>query len=637
MSDDSSTSSPTENSVPDNYTIAVAESRDNPVEYIRKKTADLLIRYAEAWSSENPFIVHINVIQGIGKTLGGMETSAYHFEPTALFGPRHVDVQEDANIKQFDGVFKIHFEGKDRACDHPDYQNRHAAVHTDISSEWCEGCEYRGDCRYWANYRRIHKDGAQNFTAVHHHLLHLPRVLDEWEDINSVLIDESPWDTIVEQTETFSPEQIEVSQNAVHALLNRNSPPVDERLLTLVAEALSELKSAMKDAPSRDGFSIWEEAYKACRDERAVDELTRKLSRYHTEYNNSGHTEVVRKLFGAIPQVREAWNRVEEEDEHLPVQQPPESFWHITEDGYLQVRWMRTQALREVAREKPVFVLATEMKTEVVQAIFDLPVVTITDDYAPAVDIRQLETRSAGVTQLRKKEQMWENLLELTELAVQREALAGVKTFVAVKKDLKDGVRQHLQDVGFTEGEDFEIGHYFGLTGSNRFEDCDAVVLFGIPRLRDEDAIAKAALTNVDMQTFQNEKSVGELRDALHRIRPTQKDGVRAYVLTKAVDFEDEFTGEYDPLSVPDFRDSLEKAISREQEAMEIQEALLEFVKDRDTPPIANDFKDEFGWEYSKVKRHRDELVEAGRLEVRKESEGRGRPAKRYLASEPSN
>jgi len=623
--------------VPERHTITVSDDRDDVAEYLSKQVAERLIRYSEAWSQDTPFVVHVKTIQGTGKTLGGMETSAHHINPTALFGPRHTDIKEDAAIKPFEGIFRIHFEGKDQVCDHPDYQGRHADVHPDVSSEWCDGCEYREDCQYWESYRRIRGQGVQNFTAVHQHLLYLPKVLDEWKGINSVLIDESPWDTIVEQSETFSPEAISVSRRAVHALLSRDTPPVEERLLTKVDEALSQLESAMKDGTSRDEFEAWKNAYEACRDEDVVNTLTRELSKVHADRDNSSHTEVVRKLFGAIPHIKQAWEHVEQADEHLPVENPPESFWHITDDGYLRIRWMRTQTLREVAREKPVFVLATEVETEVVEAIFDLPVVTITDDYAPPVDVLQLGTRSAGATQLRKRGRMWENLLELTSLAIQRERLAGVKTFVAVKKDLKDEVRQYLENEGFTEGEDFEIGHYFGLTGSNRFEDCDAVVLFGMARLRDEDAIAKALLAGLDREAFQNEKSVGELRDALHRIRPSRKDGVRAYILTNEVDFEDEFTGEYEPLSVPELRDRLNQAIAREREAREIREALLEFVMNRETPPTASDFKDEFGREYSKVKRHREELVEAGRLEVRKEAEGAGRPPKRYFVSEPSS
>jgi hypothetical protein len=628
----STASLPTE--IPGHYTIAV-QDHDNPAEYLSRKVAERLIRYSEAWSQDNPFIIHVKTIQGTGKTLGGMETSAHHIDPTALFGPRHTDIKQDTSIRPFEGIFEIHFEGKDRVCEHSDHQGRHADVHPDVSSEWCDGCEHREDCQYWEGYRRIRAEGPQNFTAVHQHLLYLPRVLDEWEGINSVLIDESPWDSIVEQTEMFSLDDISVSQNAIRALLDRDSPPVDERLLTMVAEALSELESAIADGASRGAFNAWEEAYETCRDEDAVDALTRELSKVHADWDNSTHTEVVRKLFGAIPHVKQAWKQVELEEEHVPVEDPPESFWTITDDRNLQIRWMRTKTLREVAREKPVFVLATEMETNVVEAIFDLPVATITDDYAPPADVLQLGTRSAGITQLRKKGRMWENLLELTSLAIQRERLAGGKTFVAVKKGLKDDVHQHLKKEGLTKGEDFEIGHYYGLTGSNRFEDCDAVVLFGMARLRDEDVIAKALLTGLDREAFQREKSVGELRDALHRIRPSRKDGVRAYILTNEVDFEDEFTGNYDPVSVPDFRTRLRQVVSREREAREIREALLEFVESRDTPPTASDFKDEFGWEYSKIKQHREELVEAGQLEVRRESEGRGRPPKRYAALGP--
>jgi predicted ArsR family transcriptional regulator len=98
------------------------------------------------------------------------------------------------------------------------------------------------------------------------------------------------------------------------------------------------------------------------------------------------------------------------------------------------------------------------------------------------------------------------------------------------------------------------------------------------------------------------------------------------------VNFEDHFTGDYEPLSVPDLRDRLNHTIGREQEASEIREALLGWVRNQERPPNASDFKEQFGWEYSKSKRHREELVEAGQLEVRKESEGRGRPTERFVA-----
>jgi hypothetical protein len=333
----------------------------------------------------------------------------------------------------------------------------------------------------------------------------------------------------------------------------------------------------------------------------------------------------VSTIFEAIPHIQEAWERLEDEDRHLPTESPPGAFWKITDDGYLQLRWMQNEKLRDIAAEKPTVVLATEMAPEVVEAIFDLPVVTISDDHQPAVDILQLETQTAGITTLKRKGRLWDNLLELTELAIRRESYSGTKTFVAVKKVFEDDVHDYLISQGFTKGEDFEIGHYFGLTGSNRFQDCDAVVLFGNARLRDEDARAKELLTGVDRDTFHHDKMIGELRDALHRTRPTQKDGVRAYIYTNVVDFDGDFTGTTDEMDIPDFRDTLEKRIEEE----ELQARILDFVRRREEPPTASEF-DEMEGDFSKIKAQRDALVEADKLEIQKDTETGGRPAKRY-------
>jgi hypothetical protein len=294
---------------------------------------------------------------------------------------------------------------------------------------------------------------------------------------------------------------------------------------------------------------------------------------------------------------------------------------------------MQNERLRDVAAETPTVVLATEMAPEIVEAIFDLPVVTISDDHQPAVDVLQLETQTAGVTTLKEKGRLWDNLLELTELAIRRESYSGTKTFVAVKKALEEDVRDYLISQGFTEGEDFEIGHYFGLTGSNRFQDCGAVVLFGNARLRDEDARAKELLTGVDRETFHHDKMVGELRDALHRTRPTQKDGIRAYILTDAVDFEEDFNGEYNTPPVDKFRNKLQNAIKREKEIKEIRDAILQFVSEREEPPTATDFK-EVEKSYTKVKSQRENLVEAGKLQIKKETGGSGPPTRKYYLSD---
>lgn len=95
------------------------------------------------WSEEAPFVLHVKSKQGTGKTLGGMETIPLHIGPTAVFGPRHEDIKEDAGHPALQSIFEVHFEGKDKSCINDKYEGRHFRVHPDVSAEWCRECSKR--------------------------------------------------------------------------------------------------------------------------------------------------------------------------------------------------------------------------------------------------------------------------------------------------------------------------------------------------------------------------------------------------------------------------------------------------------------------------------------------------------------
>ncbi len=620
-----------------------------------------VVELMQQWSKAIPFVIHVKSTQGTGKSLGDMETIPLHIGPTAVFGPRHEDVREDADEPALRSLYEVHFEGKDRSCIHPRYEGRHHRVHPDVSAEWCENCEFRTKCNYWDAYQAVNQQGfytepnhsdadfddfqqnkseyaekmVRGYTAVHQHLPLHPTVLNQWDDIKAILIDESPWDAIAEKTAVISLDDVTEAKDATARLIEDDTQ--GDRFIALhdALVALERLIDPETDYDDTlDVFEQWESVYNQYEENNAIDTVTRLVSSERSELEENTNTRVIGPLLTAMPNIRRGWDRAIEADKTLVDQRPPKAFWRI-DDTYLHLRWMDTEQLSEIAQNTPVAVLATEMPTAQVEAMFDLPVVTITDNLTPEVDVYQLDTRKAGITQLKKKQKLWDDLLELTELAVEREQLLGSKVFIAVKKELVEDVQGHLESQGFEEGEDFEIGNYYGLTGSNRFEDCDGVILFGKPSLRKEDAIYKSLVSGISKDVFHKTNTEGELRDALHRIRPAKKNGVRAYILTSVVDFEEEFTGGYKRDGTSDLKDRLTGDIQREKKRQEIRTRIIEFVQGYDGTPTATEITDTVSGPHSKIQRYRDELVEDGVLEVIKEAEGPGRPSKRYRVLDP--
>lgn len=631
-----------------------------------------VVKLMQTWSSEAPFVIHVKTTQGTGKSLGDMETVPLHIGPTAVFGPRHEDIKEDANHPALQSIFEVHFEGKDASCENEKYAGRHYRVHSDVSGSWCQQCSMRSNCSYFEPYDILDTrgfatgpdtsdpefgeykmadpawsdNGLKGYTAVHQLLPYHPDVLDQWGAIEAVIIDESPWEAIGERTATLPLSDIRQAHHATQRLQeNEGSHDLPVEILSDLQTALAQLEDLVGGEPNRKNheltFSTWVELTEKCENHEITDPVTRAVSR---ERENTGHTGtglVVGPLLEGITHIKEHTDRAWKEFESLVNQRPPKAFW-LVENDVIRLRWMDTTTLRKIASEKPVCILATEMPSDLVRTMFDLPVVTITDNLAPEVDVLQLDTRKAGITALRNRGKLWKDLLELTDQALQLERTLGNKVFIAVKKDLKKredetdrpGVLDHLENRGFEEGVDFEIGHYYGLTGSNRFEDCDAVILFGMPRLSDEVANYKALLSGLTADEFHAQNTEGELRDALHRIRPAKKDGVRAYIWTNVVDFEDEFSGEYQREGVPDLRRHLKQQIEQEKEGTKLRKAIIEFVQAYDGKPTATEITREVSGGHRKIQRYRDELEKEGILEVTTESDGSGRPTKKYRLSE---
>lgn len=619
-----------------------------------------VVELMRAWSRERPFVIHVKTTQGTGKSLGEMETIPLHIGPAAVFGPRHKDIKADANEDALRSLYEVHFEGKNQVCHHPVYEGRHHTVHPDVSADWCEECDYRSDCSYWDAYRMVNErefyqepnhsdpdydhfqknqaeyreEKLNGYTAVHQHLPLHPTILSQWSDIAAVLIDESPWDATAEKSVTIPFEEIKRTKAATKRLIEAENRARDYTALYDALDSLERLVDPDDDyGDHRSTFEQWMSVYEHYEKKKQIDAVSRAVSTTRDKTEDNIGMYVIGPLFTAIPNIQRGWDRALDANESFVTQRPPRAFWR-TEGPSLHLRWMETEQLAKIARNTPVAVLATEMPTAQVEAMFDLPVVTVTDNLMPAVDVLQLGTRAAGITQLAKKQKLWTDLLELTKLAIERERFCDSKVFIAVKKRLVEDVQTHLEEQGFEKGRDFEIGNYYGLTGSNRFEDCDAVVLFGKPQLREEDSAYKALASGVSKEEFHKESSEGELRDALHRIRPAKKGGVRAYIWTNIVDFENEFTGDYQRDGVPDLKRRLTNDIDNETERQDIQTAIIEFVRDCDGDATATEITNNISGTHGKIQRYRDELEEEGKLEIITESDGPGRPAKKYRVSE---
>jgi len=643
---------------------------------IKERSATIaleVVELMEKWSKEAPFIIHVKPTQGTGKTLGGMETIPHHIGPTAVFGPRHEDIKEDASHPALRSVFETHFEGKDKSCTNEKYEGRHYRVHPDVSADWCRGCSKRSSCSYfeaydtlesrglatgpdtsdpeWERFQKTQTSdgdgGLMGYTAVHQLLPYHPDVLDQWGGIRAVIIDESPWEAIGEQTAVLPLSDIRQAKKAVQRIQDEDSvSELPATLLKRLQVALQMLENLVSDESDRDDheetYSQWSEIVEICEDKNLTDTLARAVSNERANKQSSGTSLIVGSLLEALPNIQQHTDRAWEEYESMVNQRPPEAFWRVEFES-LQLRWMDTTALHKIATEKPICVLATEMPSELLNTMFDCPVVTITDNLKPQVDTLQMDTYKAVISTLRERGKLWDDLLDLTELAIQREQLLGNKVFIAVKKELmtraengqntQPGVLEHMESRGYEVGEDFEIGNYYGLTGSNRFEDCNAVVLFGAPRLPNHVANYKALLSGLQSEDFHAKNTEGELRDALHRTRPAKKDGIHAYIWTNVVDFEDEFTGRYREGGVPDLKRSLTDKIEREKERQNVRTDIIEFVREYDGSPTATTITNELSGKGSKINRYRDELVVDGELELVKETNGPGRPSKKYRVS----
>ncbi|MDB9279994.1 hypothetical protein PN416_06315, partial [Halorubrum ezzemoulense] len=217
---------------------------------------------------------------------------------------------------------------------------------------------------------------------------------------------------------------------------------------------------------------------------------------------------------------------------------------------------------------------------------------------------------------------------ERTRLALRRECAAGRKTLIAIKNDLKNELREHLQQSGFVEGEDYELGHYYGMTGSNRFEDCEAFIGFGAPGLSDDVTSASNIASGVPEEILQREGREGELRDGIHRIRPVRMESTpRVYLFTNAVDYSSDFSGKYERVNTTEMRSKL----TQQADTAERQAQIQELIRDTSPNPTITQMIDILPYGHSKLKSELRALNKQGVTEPYEDSSaGRGRPSKRY-------
>jgi len=634
-------SSPEEDA-PDDITLSYPA--DAAIEDMSERIAQRGPRLLDDWSKANPFVVLVRTTQGTGKSTGLAERIAYYIGFVAMFAPRHEDIGEDLNESPLGNRFKHHFLGKDDVCENDDYAGMHFRVPNNVSQEWCEDCRHRDECDYFTPYREVGswnpekvphgesvKASAPSFMAVHQHLDVLPDVFGEnngtWDYVDAVLIDESPYETVAVDSVTVALKDIRAELDVLGQV-----DLDDQNVMDLVGEVIDLLETT-KSAIETDGdsfalFEDWVAFYERYKEHYAT--FDREVAEQWGEQSSRDGNPVVLSILDTIPDVETVIEDEVTNNRVVKRENAVESLWSISDEDEpeLTISYANLSTLREVAREKPVFALATEWPREIAEVVFDLPIVEITDDLKPAVDVLQLESHRAGIWVLKQNKRLARNLRELTTLAVKRESLRDRKTLVVAKKDIEDRIYQTLTDEGLVEGEDFELAHYYGLSGSNQYEACDAVVLHGLPGLPDDVIELNHQMTGIPKDDLRFEKCEGELRDALHRIRASQKDGVRAYIWTKEPEFRTEFEGPYLELSVPQLRDKIEAEIETEQARREDEQYVLERLKQWEGWMTGTEFKTEVGEQYRPA---RDRLVEQGRIEHQKESaDGPGRPSKKY-------
>ena len=587
---------------------------------IRDAIADFTHKLLDAWNEKHPFVVQFKTTQGTGKTTGVMDSLEVR-GPVAALGPRHDDINEDAD--RFGDRFEIRFVGKDRACENDKYKGKHGSVGRDTSRSWCKDCPKRSECGYFEPYNQL-ENGVQSLTAPHNYLEFFPEILDQWPAVDTILIDETPWDAIFEKTLTIDASDIEHTRSALRTVRDRDSDTAE--LVGTAQTLLDDISDGLSDTDAEitpDAFEIATHT--------DFSGITDELSKIHDDRILEGneYQDAILSITNKIGLVERTWEWARDADEDADT--PPSELWGIDTSSRgknkFLLRW-RNAELQQIARDKPVFVLATEMPTQSVEAMFGLPVVTVEDEVTPEGEIIQLGTKHAGITRLRKRDRSYDTLLELTKLALRREYACGRKTLIAVKAALLEDVVEELEVSGLERGEAFEIGKYYGMTGSNRFEDCEAFIGFGAPGLSSETTEASAVISGLSPQIFKDEGLEGELRDAIHRIRPVRMDvAPRIYLFTNAVDFSSDFDGPRKEYNIPDLRSELKNNADIAERQQQIQDVIRAHPSD----PTVAQIVDELPYGRRRIESELRDLNKQGITEPYKaDTDGRGRPPKRY-------
>ncbi|MDB9280358.1 hypothetical protein PN416_10550 [Halorubrum ezzemoulense] len=331
--------------------------------------------------------------------------------PAAAFGPRHEDINEDAN--RFGDRYSIRFVGKDKVCTNLKYKDKHSSVSKDVSKEWCDGCPERDGCAYFEPFNQI-KNKTRSLTAPHNYLEIFPDILDQWGDIEVVLIDETPWYNIFEKTARIGAHDISHTRSALRKLDDEDKADSD-----VIKRALSLLDTLSAGLSDKDGGERQADRAYELATSIDFDELTTELTKIHDGrvLEGTDYTDAIVAIADNLTEIKQTARWASDQGIIGEFDSPPEQLWGVDnstkDNAKFELRW-RNVDLMEIARQKPVFVLATEMPTESVEAMFDLPVVTVEDTVTPEAEIIQLNSRMAGITRLRKRNQTFDNLVEFT-------------------------------------------------------------------------------------------------------------------------------------------------------------------------------------------------------------------------------
>jgi hypothetical protein len=164
---------------------------------------------------------------------------------------------------------------------------------------------------------------------------------------------------------------------------------------------------------------------------------------------------------------------------------------------------------------------------KVYEKLLGEPIEVFGSDFPYNCRILQVTGGKYFQTSIMKSEKTYDKLSKIVELYAKSK---GDKKVLLVSKGVFLRDAYMLQEVA----PNLDYTHYYGLRGSNEFEQDESVILFGTPQIPSTTQdIIKDCLELDDDDIFQN-FTIAEMIQALHRIRPLRNDGREALIISDA-------------------------------------------------------------------------------------------------------